>query len=117
VDSTVEDSLAVAPGLGLLKLAHHGAASSTGARFLRRVRPRYALLSVGARNRFGHPAPALLERLRIAGARVLRTDAAGGLWLEWSPEGIEELEWRRTRPGPGAASSESRDPSRLPLRR
>jgi competence protein ComEC len=117
VDSTVEDSVGVLPGLGLLKLAHHGAASSTGAQFLGRVRPRYALLSVGARNRFGHPAPALLERLRTADARVLRTDAAGALWLEWSRDGIVELDWRRVRPGARAATSGLRAPSTLPRRR
>ena len=101
VDSTVEDSLAVAPGLGLLKVAHHGAASSTGTRFLGRVRPAIALLSVGARNRFGHPAPALLERLRVAGARVLRTDDAGALWFEWS---------RRRHRGAGLAARATRRP-------
>ncbi len=117
VDSTVEDSIGVPPGLGLLKVAHHGAGSSTGVRFLGRARPRHALLSVGARNRFGHPAPALLERLRVAGARVLRTDAAGALWLEWSEDGIGELDWRCARPGARAEASELRAPSGLPRRR
>jgi len=116
-DSTVEDSVTVSPGLGLLKVAHHGAASSTGARFLRRTRPRYALLSVGARNRFGHPAPALLERLRAANAHVIRTDATGALWLEWSWDDIEGLDWRRSQPGARAAGSASRAPPRLPRRR
>ena len=116
VDSTIEDSLAIAPGLGLVKVAHHGAASSTGARFLGRVRPAIALLSVGARNRFGHPAPVLLERLRAAGALVLRTDAAGALWFEWSRDGIEELDWRRTRPGARALASGARAGGRLPRR-
>jgi competence protein ComEC len=117
VDSTVEDSIGVRSGVGLLKVAHHGAASSTGARFLERVRPRYALLSVGARNRFGHPAPALLERLRIADARALRTDAAGALWFEWSLDGIEELDWRHERPGARATVPGLRAPSKLPRRR
>jgi len=117
VDSTVEDSTGVPHVVGLLKVAHHGAASSTGARFLGRVRARYALLSVGARNRFGHPAPALLERLRVAGARVLRTDAAGALWFEWSPDGIEEVDWRHVRPGSRATDSGLRAPSELPRRR
>jgi len=117
VDSTVEDSAGVPPALGLLKVAHHGAASSTSARFLGRVRPRYALLSVGARNRFGHPAPALLERLRVAGAHVLRTDDGGALWFEWSRGGIGELDWRCARSGTGAVVSGSRAPPELPRRR
>ncbi len=117
VDSTVDDSVGGAPGLGLLKVAHHGAASSTGARLLGRMRPRRVLLSVGARNRFGHPAPALLERLRAAGTRVLRTDAAGAVWLEWSPDGVEELDWRRARPGANPARCGPGATAGLPRRR
>jgi competence protein ComEC len=117
VDSMVEDSIGVRPGLGLLKVAHHGAASSTGARLLERARPAIALLSVGARNRFGHPAPALLGRLRVADTRVLRTDAVGALWFEWSRDGITELEWRRVRPGGRPALSGFCAPSQVPRRR
>lgn len=117
VDSAVEDSIGLRSRVGLLKIAHHGAASSTGALFLERARPAIALLSVGARNRFGHPAPALLERLRVAGTRVLRTDAAGALWFEWSRDGIEELDWRRARPGARAALPGPCAPPELPRRR
>ncbi len=99
VDSTVEDSLDVPPGVLILKVAHHGAPSSTGTRFLRRARPAIALLSVGANNRFGHPAPALLARLAAAGAVPRRTDREGALWFEWSEAGARELDWRRDRPG------------------
>jgi beta-lactamase superfamily II metal-dependent hydrolase len=98
VDSTVEDSLAVTPGVLVLKVAHHGAASSTGTGFLRRARPVFALLSVGARNRFGHPAPELLERLTAARVQVRRTDLEGALWFEWSDDGVREVDWRRRRP-------------------
>jgi competence protein ComEC len=116
VDSMVEDSIEARSGVALLKVAHHGAASSTSARFLGRVRPRYALLSVGARNRFGHPAPAVIERLRHVGARVLRTDSAGALWFEWSEDGIEELDWRQARPGACATVSGRRARPGLPRR-
>ena len=98
VDSTVEDSLAVTPGVLVLKVAHHGAASSTGTGFLRRARPVFALLSVGARNRFGHPAPELLERLNAARVAVRRTDLEGALWFEWSDDGAREVDWRHGRP-------------------
>ena len=117
VDSTVEDSLPVESGVALLKVAHHGAASSTGTRFLRRARPANALLSVGERNRFGHPAAVLLERLTVAGARLWRTDVAGALWFEWSREGIHEVEWRRVRPGTLPAAPGARAPGRLPRQR
>ncbi|MCG8391543.1 MAG: DNA internalization-related competence protein ComEC/Rec2 [Pseudomonadales bacterium] len=65
------------PKADLLVLAHHGSQSSTTAALLRQIRPAYALASAGYRNRFGHPHPAVLERLRHAGITVLRTDRDG----------------------------------------
>lgn len=65
----------------VLKVAHHGSASSTTRPFLDAVRPRFALLSVGADNRYGHPNDAVLDRLQQAGVRVWRTDHDGTLHL------------------------------------
>jgi len=66
-------------GLGLqstvLKVAHHGSKSSTTPRFLAAVKPQVAVISVGAGNRFGHPAPEVLERL--GNVRLFRTDYDG----------------------------------------
>lgn len=73
----------------VLKVAHHGSASSTTPAFLTRVNPQVAVISVGADNRFGHPAPQVLDRL--AGRMILRTDKHGTvevvtdgevLWIE-----------------------------------
>jgi competence protein ComEC len=61
----------------VLKVAHHGSRSSTAAEFLASTRPRLAILSVGARNPFGHPSPEVLSRLHGSGALVLRTDRDG----------------------------------------
>jgi competence protein ComEC len=98
VDSTVEDSLAVAPGIALLKVAHHGSGSSSGARFLERVRPRLAALSCGARNPFGHPEAGALARLSASGATLLRTDREGALWFELSSEGVRRVDWQAGEP-------------------
>jgi competence protein ComEC len=65
------------PRVDLLKVAHHGSRTATTAPFLAATRPAVAVVSVGADNPFGHPAPATLDRLRAAGARVLRTDLDG----------------------------------------
>lgn len=65
----------------VLKVAHHGAASSTSASWLAALRPRLAVVSAGGRNAYGHPAPAVLERLRRGGAVVLRTDRDGEIAL------------------------------------
>jgi len=60
----------------VLKVAHHGSATSSSAAFLAAVQPDYAVISVG-KNSYGHPAPATLTRLADAGAQIWRTDQAG----------------------------------------
>ncbi len=61
----------------LLKVSGHGAESATSLAFLQEVRPRAAIISVGAENTLGMPATSTLERLRTADARVFRTDKDG----------------------------------------
>jgi competence protein ComEC len=79
MDAEVEAEL-IATGVplqaSLLKVAHHGAATASTARFLSAVAPQLAVISVG-KNRFGHPHPATLQRLEEAGSRTLRTDQQG----------------------------------------
>lgn len=61
----------------ILKVGHHGSKYSSGEIFLAEVKPRLAVISVGSGNRYGHPAPETLNRIKAAGAAVLRTDKAG----------------------------------------
>jgi len=61
----------------LLKVGHHGSRSATSGEWLDELRPREAVISVGARNRYGHPAPEVLERLARRGITVYRTDREG----------------------------------------
>jgi competence protein ComEC len=63
----------------LLKIAHHGSATSTTPQLLAAARPRLALISVGARNSYGHPRWEVLERLQSAGVRTFRTDMDGAV--------------------------------------
>jgi competence protein ComEC len=69
----------------LLKVAHHGSRTSTSDDWVERVRPEVALISVGARNTFGHPSRDVLTRLAERGTRVFRTDEKGA--LTWSTDG------------------------------
>jgi competence protein ComEC len=62
--------------LTVLKVAHHGSLTSSTPQFLLRSHPSYAVISVG-QNRYGHPAPRVLNRLRNAGSQVFRTDFHG----------------------------------------
>ncbi|MFI0542424.1 ComEC/Rec2 family competence protein [Streptomyces sp. WSLK1-3] len=65
-------------GVDVLKVAHHGSAYQDP-ELIRRAAPRLALISVGAGNTYGHPAPATVAALRAGGAVVLRTDRDGAL--------------------------------------
>jgi competence protein ComEC len=61
----------------VLKVGHHGSATSSSGAFLDAVRPRIALVSVGQGNAYGHPSADVLQALSARGAQVLRTDRAG----------------------------------------
>jgi competence protein ComEC len=65
------------PAADVLKVAHHGSASSTNDDFLAAVKPRFAVISVGARNVYHHPRGEVLERLRQVKALTYRTDMDG----------------------------------------
>ena len=58
----------------VLKVGHHGSAYSSSPEFIAAIRPRYAIISVGRHNLFGHPAPSTIETLRRFAAHVWRTD-------------------------------------------
>ena len=67
------------PEAMLLKVAHHGSASGTSTDLLATVHPRFAVISVGARNVYGHPRREVLERLQLAGVKTYRTDEEGAV--------------------------------------
>lgn len=66
----------------LLKVGHHGSRTASGQRFLEQLRPEIGLISVGADNRFGLPAPEVVQRLRRHGVRIYRTDLDGTVQVE-----------------------------------
>jgi competence protein ComEC len=78
-----------APGLlqaDALLVPHHGSATSSSPEFVKQVAPRYAVFSVGYRNRFGHPREDVLERYRDAGSALIRSDTAGAIEMRFAPE-------------------------------
>lgn len=92
--------LATGVGLGatVLKVGHHGSRNSSTPEFLAAVRPALAVISVGARNSYGHPARETLARLAAVGARVLRTDRDGAVIFETDGRALSLTRWapRRT---------------------
>jgi competence protein ComEC len=67
------------PQADLLKVAHHGSSTSTIPELLAAVHPRFAVISVGARNVYGHPRQEVLERLAAAHVFTYRTDMEGAV--------------------------------------
>lgn len=61
----------------VLKVGHHGSDTSSSAEFIRAVAPRYALISDGRNNKYGHPKESVLDTLGQFGAQILRTDQSG----------------------------------------
>lgn len=79
-ESDVEHDI-LATGVDLkadvLKAGHHGSASSTTANFLYKINPKYAVISVGKDNKYGHPDDIIINRLKIQNVPSLRTDELG----------------------------------------
>ncbi len=63
----------------VLLVPHHGSRTSSTPEFIAAVAPRWAVVPVGYRSRFGHPSGEVLERYRAAGAAILRTDTDGAV--------------------------------------
>jgi competence protein ComEC len=64
----------------VLKVPHHGSATSSGEAFLRWANPALAVFSVGYGNAYGFPHPSVLARYRRFRARIMRTDRDGSVW-------------------------------------
>ena len=78
----------VHPGdLDLLKVAHHGSEDAGLEALLAEAAPELAVISVGADNPYGHPAPATLAALGRAEVEVLRTDLDGEVSIAVGPDG------------------------------
>jgi len=73
----------------ILLAPHHGSRSSSSAALLDAARPRFALISVGRRNAYGHPHPEVLGRYRALDSTILRTDQHGAVRLRVKTSGIE----------------------------
>ncbi len=70
----------------ILQVGHHGSRNSSSLSFLEKIAPRYAIVSVGKKNRYGHPAPGTLQKLSFVlgdSSRIFRTDKDGSVTVEW----------------------------------
>jgi competence protein ComEC len=73
----------------VLKVGHHGSKYATSESFLKAVKPEAAIISDGASNRYGHPSPETLARLKAAGVKIYRTDLQGEITIISKGDGYE----------------------------
>jgi competence protein ComEC len=78
----------------LLKVGHHGSGTSSTDEFVNSVQPKYAVISVGRWNRFGHPSKSVLQRFADQGVDLSRTDEEGAVLFETDGFMLEHLAWR-----------------------
>jgi len=78
----------------VLKVAHHGSITGTTRQLLAEVTPELAVISVGRKNKFHHPSPLVVNRLRKSGTQVVRTDENGAVWLFSDGRSFREVAWR-----------------------
>ena len=95
--SDIEEELRLPGGVSVevLKVGHHGSRTSSGQHFLNRLKPELAVIQVGERNRYGHPDPGVLRRLRASGAHILRTDRHGVVRISADDSGRWKVDLER----------------------
>ena len=71
----------ILPDVDVLIAGHHGSKNATSQELLQAVRPETVIVSVGANNRYGHPARETLDRLAEFGCKVYRTDLEGSVLI------------------------------------
>ncbi|MDP3710543.1 MAG: ComEC/Rec2 family competence protein [bacterium] len=65
----------------VLKVGHHGSKTSSAEEFLKAISPKYAIISAGRKNRYGHPHQEVLDRFEKLGIKIFRTDLVGDVHL------------------------------------
>lgn len=92
----VEDYLAGREGnnlrVGVLKVSHHGSKNSSSFAFTGFTQPDYAVISVGAKNRYGHPHQEVLAMLDQLGINTLRTDKLGDITFQSTGQQVKYVE-------------------------
>jgi competence protein ComEC len=92
------------PTVDLLKVAHHGSRTASTQAFLEAARPRVAVVSAGAGNPYGHPAPSTIERLRAIARETYRTDTDGTVEVAFEGPAIR-VRTSGPRPNPRASKT------------
>ena len=77
----------------ILKVAHHGSRTSSTPEFLAGVTPDVVTISCGINNKFRHPSPEVIQRLRDMGIQIWRTDHSGAIAVRIDRGYIDIVPW------------------------
>jgi competence protein ComEC len=80
----------------MLVVPHHGSKTSSTDEFITSVRPKYAVFTVGYRNRFGHPKHDVVQRYLDSGAQLLRSDTDGAILVEMNALELKVESYRKS---------------------
>ena len=100
----------------VLKVGHHGSDSSTGQAFLSKVAPKYAVISVGAGNDYGHPTQATLDKLSKVGTTTFRTDKNGTVVIKSNGTDISVSASNYASPSPSPSTKPTPTPTPSPTK-
>ncbi|MEA4895137.1 MAG: MBL fold metallo-hydrolase [Oscillospiraceae bacterium] len=100
----------------VLKVGHHGSNSSTGQAFLGKVNPKYAVISVGEGNDYGHPAQTTLDKLSSIGATTYRTDKNGTVIFKSNGTDISVSTSNYASPSPSPTTKPTPTPTPAPTK-
>ena len=78
----------------VLKAGHHGSKTSSSENFIKFTSPRYAIISAGIQNKFGHPDLEIINRFKMNKVNVYRTDKSGALLFESDGQDIKRINWK-----------------------
>jgi competence protein ComEC len=98
IEKDRERELVARVGAGLrsdvLVAAHHGSRTSSTPEFVDAVMPGLVLFPAGYRNRYGHPHPGVVARLRARGIRLMGTAASGAISIRFRADGRDVTQYR-----------------------
>ena len=68
--------------IDFLKVGHHGSDTSSSEKFINVIKPEYSIISVGKKNRYGHPKETVLDKLEKNNSKIYRTDIDGSIEIK-----------------------------------
>lgn len=80
-ENEIEEKLEVGK-INVLKVAHHGSNTSSSNKFIQKIAPELAIISVGKDNSYKHPSTSVIESLEAVGSKIYRTDEDGNIMVE-----------------------------------